>query len=104
MTAVSSLLSRFVEIIINPAILLVFAAGFFLFMWGLVQFLFKLEEGGKHEEGIKHMMWGIVGMFIMVGVYGIVSLLNNTFNLGIFGPPDVSRLDNVRVPTNFFGR
>lgn len=102
MNALGTLIDRFVAIIINPAILLVFAAGFFLFMWGLVQFLFHLEEGSKHEEGIQHMVWGITGMFIMVAVYGIIALINNTFNLGAFDAPDVSRLNNVNVPTNFF--
>jgi hypothetical protein len=103
MTAIETLIGRFVDIIVNPLILLVFAAGFFLFVWGLVQFLFHLDEGGKHDEGVKHMMWGIVGMFVMVSVYGIIMLMNNTFSLGIFGPPDTSQLNGISVPSTFFG-
>jgi hypothetical protein len=93
-------MDRFVTYIIDPAILVVFALGFFLFVWGLVEFMWKLNEGGENTEGKQHMIWGIVGMFIMVSVYGIISLLDNTFNLQIQNP-DVGRLNSVSVPNVF---
>jgi len=77
-----SIVTRFWNYLISPAILLVFALGFFLLTWGLVEFLWKLNEGGDNKEGKQHMLWGIVGMLIMVSVYGILSLLDNTFGLG----------------------
>ena len=97
-------MGRFITYIVDPAILIVFAAGFFLFVWGLVQFLWNLNEGGDNKEGKQHMIWGIVGMLIMISVYGIITLLDNTFGLGVFsGSPDMSRLNNVSVPNNIFG-
>lgn|SRR3989338_4903009 len=96
------LLKNFVSYIINPAILVIFAAGFFLFVWGLVQFIMNLDKGGEHEEGKKHMLWGIVGMFIMASVYGIIALLDNTFDLDAFsGTPDMSRLQDINIPQYF---
>ena len=86
----------------KPAILLVFTAGFFLFVWGLVEFIFKLDAGGEHQEGKDHMLWGIVGMLIMVSVYGILNLLDSTFNLQSTRP-DMSRLQNIAPTANFFG-
>lgn len=103
MQGVSDVVSKFKVYIIDPAILVVFALGFFLFIYGLVEFLWKLNSGGDNDEGKKHMMWGLVGMLIMISVYGIISLLDNTFNLGVFQGPDTSRLDGVTVPGNFFG-
>ena len=98
------LLRNFVTYIINPAILLIFTAGFFLFIWGLVQFMFNLEKGGENEEGKQHMLWGIVGMFVMASVYGIIALLDNTFGLQAFsGTPDMSRYENINIPQNWFG-
>jgi len=96
------LLSNFITYIINPAILLVFSAGFFLFLWGLVVFLFKLGEGGDHKEGKQHMLWGIIGMFIMVAVGGIMAILDNTFDLRA-ASPDVNRIQNVIPIANFGG-
>jgi len=101
--APEELLTKFVQVIINPAILLVFAAGFFLFVWGLVQFLMDLEDGKNREEGIEHMKWGIVGMFVMVSVYGILALIDNTFELGALSgqQPDISRFENS-IPNNTY--
>ena len=66
------ILRNFVTFIINPAILVIFTAGFFLFVWGLVQFIMNLDKGSENEEGKKHMLWGVVGMFVMASVYCIV--------------------------------
>src|SRR3989344_2527655 len=96
MDSVANIMYRFETYIINPAILVVFALGFMLFVYGLVAFLWKPNEGKQH------MLWGIVGMLIMVSVYGILELLDNTFGLD-FRNPDVSRAENISLPGNFFG-
>ena len=99
----SQILNNFVDYIINPAILVIFAAGFLLFFWGLVQFIMDLNSGGEHEEGKQHMLWGVVGMFVMASVYGIIALLDNTFDLGAFSAtPDMSRWQDINLP-NYFG-
>ena len=94
------LLQNFVTYIINPAILVIFAAGFFMFVFGLVQFLFALNKGqSENEEGKQHMLWGVVGMFVMASVSGILTLLNNTFGLDMFSAtPDVSRMPDINLP------
>ncbi|MHB1086241.1 MAG: hypothetical protein ACYCZ0_00655 [Minisyncoccota bacterium] len=102
MNAASTLVDRFVDYIINPMILIVFATGFFLFVWGLVQFIYKLDEGAQ-SSGKQHMLWGIVGMLIMVSVYGIIGLIDETFDLDI-GNPDMSRMNNITAPANFGGQ
>ena len=103
MTAASQLLNRLVDYIINPTILLIFAAGLFMFMLGLVEFMWSLRGGEIKNEGKQHMLWGTIGMLIMVSVYGIIALIDETFNLDISNP-DVSRIENVTAPANFFGR
>ena len=94
----TQLLERFIEFVITPAMLLVFGAGFFFFVWGLVQFLWGLNEGANRSEGISHMVWGIAGMLIMVSVQGIIMLLSGTFSLGIGADgsynPDMSRVES----------
>lgn len=93
-------MNKFVTLIIDPAILVVFAAGFLLFIYGLVEFLVAINQGGDTTEGKNHMVWGIVGMLIMISVYGIIALLDNTFGLDIANP-DVSRINNI-APGTFF--
>jgi hypothetical protein len=81
MQTASTIINRLVDLIINPLILLVFACGFFLFMWGLVKFLWNSREGEINDNGKQHMLWGVVGMFIMVSVYGIINLITGTFGI-----------------------
>ena len=100
MNAASTLVGKLVAYIVNPAILIIFAAGFFMFVWGLVQFLWKLDEGADNTKGKQHMIWGIVGMLIMVSVYGIITLIKDTFDLD-FANPDVSAIDRTTPPPIF---
>ena len=103
MNATTNLIDRFVDLIVDPAILVIFTFGFFLFIWGLVQFLWNLDEGGENASGKQHMLWGIVGMLIMVSVFGILNIIDNTLGLNAANP-DVGRINNVTAPPLFFGQ
>jgi uncharacterized membrane protein (DUF373 family) len=87
--------------IIDPAMILLFTAGFVVFLYGLVVFLWHLKDGGGHDEGVNHMLWGILGMFIMVSVWGIIGLITNTIGVDLRNPTDPSRLDGITVPPIF---
>ncbi|MBI4087772.1 hypothetical protein HY418_00090 [Candidatus Kaiserbacteria bacterium] len=100
MNGISDVMNRFVTYIIDPAILVVFSLGFFLFVYGLVEFLWKLNEGGDNKEGKQHMIWGIIGMLIMVSVYGILSLVTNTFGIDLQNPDTTTPL-NINVGSSF---
>src|SRR4051812_12196234 len=82
MPVVSGILGRIGSEIIQPAAAVIFAAGFLLFLWGLMLFLWKSSDGGENAEGKQHMIWGIVGMVIMVSIWAIIGLLDSTFGLG----------------------
>ncbi|MCR4325840.1 MAG: hypothetical protein NUV59_03485 [Patescibacteria group bacterium] len=96
----ADIVTRFRIYLIDPAILIVFAVGFFFFVFGLVEFLWKLNEGGDNKEGKQHMIWGIVGMLIMVSVYGILSLVTNTFGIDLQNP-NAGTIPNVNVGQGF---
>jgi hypothetical protein len=51
-----------------------------IFIYGVITTI--LAEGGeKKEDGKKFMFWGIIGIFVMVSVWGLVAILKNTFKL-----------------------
>ena len=77
-TNVTSLLNNISAVIINPMIYMLFTAGFIVFIWGLVQFVAHLDNEEARSTGGKHMLWGIIGMVIMVGVGGVVNIIQNT--------------------------
>jgi hypothetical protein len=83
MSVIGDILQRLQYEVLWPAMTVIFSAGFLLFIWGLVKFLWHVEEGGSADEGKQHMIWGIVGMLIMVSFWGIIGLLDSTFGLGV---------------------
>ena len=100
MGAGEELLDKMITLIIDPALRVVFTLGLFLFLWGVVEFLFKLSKGEVSKEGKNHMIWGLVGMLIMVSVYGIIALIVNTFDLR-GASTDVGRMNNIQTGNPF---
>ena len=67
------------RVIINPLLALIFGAGLLVFTWGLVQYLYALNvKGEQDQDAKKHMLWGIVGMFIMAAAFTIIRIIANT--------------------------
>jgi hypothetical protein len=77
-----AVMSAIVGSIIDPIVLLIFSVGIFLFTWGLVVFLLKLDNPEERKKGVQHMLWGILGVFIMATVFGIINIITETFGLG----------------------
>ena len=72
------LLNKISEFVINPVIYTLFAAAFVVFIFGLVQFATHLDNEEARSTGVRHMVWGIVGMVIMVGVNSILGIIDAT--------------------------
>ena len=78
-----TLVHRINKFIFNPLIVLMFSVAAVVFLWGIFQFLLSFESDEAREKGKRNMVWGLIGMFIMVAVYGIIRLLLGTFNIPI---------------------
>lgn len=96
----ADIFNRINDLIVNPLILLVFAAGFTYFMWGLVMFMWNVESDEAKKTGVNHMLWGLAGMLIMISVWGIIAMINNTLGLSPDNT-DVNRAQDVGIPNIF---
>ena len=76
-----SLMNNINEFILQPLIWLMVVVAFLVFLWGIFQFIIHSDNDEKRKEGSKHMLWGIVGMVIMVSAYGIVAILKGTLGV-----------------------
>ena len=81
MDALITFVGKVVDLIINPFIVLLFTAALFLFFLGMVQFILGASDETKRQTGKRHMVWGVIGLFIMVGVFGIMAVLLRTFGI-----------------------
>ena len=79
-----TLTGKLIDTIIDPLLALFVAMGVLVFVFGLVQFLWGLNtETESKEQGKKHMLYGIIGLFIMVAAYAIVQLIGNTVGVSL---------------------
>lgn len=80
----NQLLNGINQFILNPLIGLLFFVALIVFLWGVFRFVANAGSEDARETGKRNMMWGILGMFIMVAAFGIIRLVLGTF--GITGP------------------
>jgi hypothetical protein len=67
------------QYIINPIIALMFAAAVLVFLFGLLEyFVAKDNSSSARETGRNHMLAGVIGIFIMISVFGIINVILNT--------------------------
>lgn len=67
--------------VINPAIEFAFIIALVVFLFGVMEFIRGASSEEKRKQGKQHIMWGIVGFLIMFGVWGIITILVNTFGI-----------------------
>ena len=79
LTETGKLLTSVKTIINTTLIPLVFALALLLFFWGMVKYI--RSSGGDKEEGKKIMVWGIVALFVMSCVWGLVYFIRDELNL-----------------------
>jgi hypothetical protein len=70
--------------LINSLIGITASIAVLVFMWGIAIFIWKAGDPKAQEEGRNRMVWGIVALFVMVSVWGIVNLIRG--ELGLWDP------------------
>lgn len=58
-------------------LLIVIMAGLALlvFFWGLVKFISKAGDAKAVDEGKTLMIWGVIALFVMISVWGIIRFI-----------------------------
>ena len=51
-----------------------------VFFWGLIKYLWSMGTEDAHE-GLKIMFWGVIAIFVMVSIWGIIRLLQSTLKV-----------------------
>ena len=72
--------------ILNRLIPVLIAVALVVFFWGLIQYI------RTHKNGKEIMIAGLVGLFIMVSVWGIIRIAQNTLGVGGGGSPTVPQV------------
>ena len=70
--------------ILNPLIYLMFGVASLVFAWGVYMFLAHLDSEEERKKGGLAMLWGVIGMAVMLGANGIIRVICGT--LGVACP------------------
>lgn len=84
----SGFVDNFVVRIGQIAVRVLIALSLFMFLWGLMKYMYKGQESDTaRADGRKLMLWGIIGLFVMTGVWGLVSILSGILGVDTIGTP-----------------
>lgn len=79
---VRSLVDKIIDVILVPIIQVLFVFTFLIIVWGIFKMITHGEDSKERSNGQQHILWGAVGMFIMISAYGIIRLIGNTVGVG----------------------
>lgn len=76
----------------NILVPVIFAIAFIVFLWGAFNaFIIGATNDTAKENGKNLMLWGLIGFFVMVSIWGLVNILTGTVsfgnNTGVTGGP-----------------
>lgn len=82
-------LTQFIERITDlllAAVPVLVALSFLFFLWGVATFMLNTSDEGKRKEGKTRMIWGMVVLFVIVSLGGLLAVVENTFfNTSAYG-------------------
>ncbi|MDB5260068.1 MAG: hypothetical protein JWN37_299 [Candidatus Nomurabacteria bacterium] len=62
--------------LLNPAYTLFLVGAFLYFLWGGLMFIININDPDKKTVGKSHLLWGLVGLFIIYSVGAIMKWFN----------------------------
>ena len=69
------------RVVINPVIFFLFAVAMVYFLYGLTRYFLSPDSTEVRDASKTQMIWGVLGLFIMVAVFGILQVIINTFGI-----------------------
>ena len=70
----------------NVIIQLLMAAAVIFIIWNAVIFILKADDPGARKEKGQAILWGALGLFAIISIWGIVNFLSGTFKTNTANP------------------
>ena len=83
--AAQTLVAKINAAIVYPLITLLLALALLLFLWGAFRFIAGAGDETERTTGKRHMLFGIIGMLVMVSALAILQIAANTFGISAPG-------------------
>lgn len=87
----------FIASLINAVIPILVGVAVIMFLWGLIRYI-TTPDPAKKKEAISVIIYGIITLFVMVAVWGLVYLIANTLGIRLDGG---AALPVINQPSSF---
>ena len=88
-TTIQGMLCKIGEIL-GAVLPILIALGVVYFVWGVITYFIASDEEAK-KKGRDRIVFGIIGLAVIIAVWGLVAILRNTFGL--------TNRQNIEFPT-----
>jgi hypothetical protein len=82
----SPVIPKIIDAIVTPLVTFLFFLTMLIFVWGIFGLIAHGDDPAARKQGQMHILWGVIGMFIMVAAYGIIRVIASTVNPGMGDP------------------
>jgi len=79
---------------LSQAVILLVALAVVFFLYGILKYITAGDDEEKRSKMKNVMIYGIIGLFVMLSFWGIVNILINTFELDTYPYVDVPYFDS----------
>lgn len=80
-TTIGTILGKISEIL-NSVIPILMILATLIFLWGIISYITASGDEEKLKSARTYIIWGLIALFVMVAVWGLVQVLLTTFGLG----------------------
>lgn len=92
---ISSIINTAKNTVLTPLITLLIISTTVIFIWGIIKYISAASDSKKIGEAKQFMLWGIVGLFVIVAMWGLVKIIQTTFEIGIGSENTIPEPDDL---------
>jgi len=85
----AEIVARIISLVLNPLVALLIGVALIFFLWGVVKLVSSGGDASKRAEGVSMITYGVIALFVMVAVWGLVGIVATTLGLGVNGVPNI---------------
>lgn len=78
-TNLTSFINFFTCTLIKSVVPLLVALSVVAFIYGIIQYFLYPDNEEKRKAGKSFMLWGLISLFVMVSIWGLVGILSSSF-------------------------
>lgn len=82
-SATDGFLDKLITYIFNPVYQIMVVAAFLYFLFGVMALLWQMNNPEKREQSRRHLLYGTIGLFIILSVGAIIKFFNGILDGGL---------------------